>query len=172
MYASFGAVKTYEKNLFCITADYTLSEQYPGSFEILNQVNYQYGNTFSSYLNLLHCQGQSKFPGRRGTKVSIQGYGYPQCDCTTGKWLVKFDSSDKPGYYWVYELGPINKDGLYDYSVVTAPFGLVVFILARDPQTFKKLYEDDLLKSLKDAGFSTPWNSPIETYQGKDCVYH
>jgi hypothetical protein len=55
MYASFGAVKTYEKNLFCITADYTLSEQYPGSFEILNQVNYQYGNTFYSYLNLLHC---------------------------------------------------------------------------------------------------------------------
>lgn len=41
MYASFGAAKTYEKDLFCITADYYLSEEYPGNIQILNQVTMQ-----------------------------------------------------------------------------------------------------------------------------------
>ena len=50
MYASFGAAKTYEKGLLCITADYFLSDQWPGSVQILNQVRLNY----LQYLTLLN----------------------------------------------------------------------------------------------------------------------
>jgi hypothetical protein len=55
--------------------------------------------------------------------------------------------------------------------VVTVPFGVELFVLARDVSTFKDKYERLVLAMLKLHGFDRPINAPVETYQGNDCAY-
>merc|ERR1712141_338266 len=70
------------------------------------------------------------------------------------------------GDYWVMKLGPvstytaINEDyeeeerELYSYSLVTDPSRLNMFVLARDVEEFRELYEEEALEFLDDNGFN------------------
>ena len=90
-----------------------------------------------------------------------------------GQLVLKLDGVPFPGEYWVFELGPINADGLYDYSIVSgskAPNN-AMYILARDVNTFKTTYESDVLANVADMGFTGILSKPIETYHGADCDY-
>jgi hypothetical protein len=60
---------------------------------------------------------------------------------------------------------------ILSFSVVTVPFGVELFVLARDVAKFEKLYLADVLDALTVAGFTKPFNTPIATYQGPDCDY-
>ena len=89
-----------------------------------------------------------------------------------GEWVVILNCSGCiPAPYWILELGPINDDGLYDYSIVSDSVGLFLFVLARNVTTFFNLYNDEVLATLVDLGFVGP-TKPIPTYQGPDCVYY
>ena len=61
--------------------------------------------------------------------------------------------------------------GLYEYSVVTTPFKLAVWVLARDPQSFSVKSQNEVSQFLKNNGFNSFWNRPIPTVQGQDCIY-
>jgi len=69
-------------------------------------------------------------------------------------------------------LGPESGEkGQYEYSVISTPSKSLMWVLARDPKTFKEKYDKEVLDFLKDNGFDWFWNKPRETYQGEDCFY-
>ena len=67
--------------------------------------------------------------------------------------------------YWVIALGELTSDGLYSYSVVSDSAGQSLFVLARDVDTFKAQYDDEVQAILKDNGFSGSIYGPRETTQ-------
>jgi len=96
----------------------------------------------------------------------IIGYAYYKDNDCCGYLTVKLkDAPTAP--YWVLELGPIFND-LYDYSIVSDNKGLSLYVLTRDVERFYKLYDDQVLKSLNDLGFSKKYNYPI-TMNQTDC---
>ena len=74
---------------------------------------------------------------------------------------------------WIIKLGPqsFGDEGLYEYSVVTDPYRVGLFVLTRDVATFRAKYEQDVLSFLEQNGFDSALNKPIETYQGDDCQH-
>lgn len=99
---------------------------------------------------------------------SIPGFAYySEGDCC-GYLTVELEGT-KPAPYWVLELGPIV-DNSYDYSIVSDNLALSLFVLARDVDTFYKLYDTTVLESLKEFGFTKTWNSPV-TMNQTDCVF-
>ena len=72
---------------------------------------------------------------------------------------------------WVVQLGPSTCNGEYQYSVVTDPYKLTLFVLARNVTEFKQNYDKEVLAKLKEQGFTWFFNRPIKTYQGQDCCY-
>jgi len=69
--------------------------------------------------------------------------------------------------YWVLELGPIVDD-LYDYSIVSDNKALSLYVLTRNVERFYKLYDEQVLQSLHDFGFTKTINSPLIMNQ-TDC---
>ena len=61
--------------------------------------------------------------------------------------------------YWVIDIGPIVNDQ-YDYAVVSDNKKLSLFILARDVNNFMKYYNNDVLKTVNDFGFTKVYNKP------------
>jgi lipocalin len=97
---------------------------------------------------------------------AIPGYAYySEGDCC-GYLTVELEGT-KPAPYWVLELGPIVS-GNYEYSIVSDNLALSLFVLARDVDTFYKLYDTNVLESLKEFGFTKPWNLPTFMNQ-TDC---
>jgi lipocalin len=96
----------------------------------------------------------------------IAGYAYYKDDDYGGYLTVKLkDLPEAP--YWVLELGPIADD-LYDYSIVSDDKALSLFVLTRDVDKFYKNYNDDVLKSLENFGFTKKYNMPMVMNQ-TDC---
>jgi lipocalin len=103
--------------------------------------------------------------------ATIDGYAdVPNLE-KPGQLQVFFDTSPVGAPYWVLDLGPVNEAGMYDYSIVSDPFKAYLFVLARDVDTFAAKYNEAVLAQLETLGFNKKFNSPIATYQGKDCVY-
>lgn len=87
-----------------------------------------------------------------------------------GQFIVKFEGSKSIGFYWIVALGPVV-NGLYEWSVVSTPFAVDLFILARDVKTFHDKYESDILALVKSKGFDKIYNKPIATPQTSQCQY-
>ena len=64
-----------------------------------------------------------------------------------------------PAPYWVIELGPVVNN-YYDYAIVSDNKAVSLFVLSRNVTEFFNTYNDNVLKSLEDFGFTKPWNSP------------
>ena len=75
---------------------------------------------------------------------------------------------------WVLKLGPETwgPDKKYQYAVVSDNVRGTLFVLARDPVVFQRDYETEILQFLKEQGFTTFYNKPLNTYHGPDCVYN
>jgi len=82
---------------------------------------------------------------------------------------------DFEGDYWIYRLGPTlaAKDGgeaQYAYAIVGGPLNpslgwdrTQLFVLARDPTTFKQKYDQEVLEWTEANGFTRWWNRPRAT---------
>jgi apolipoprotein D and lipocalin family protein len=67
--------------------------------------------------------------------------------------------------YDIVFLGPPgDKDGLYEWAVVSDPFSISLFVLTRDVDVFFKRYNATVFDLLKDNGFDHFLNQPIQTY--------
>ena len=70
------------------------------------------------------------------------------------------------------QLGPATYRGnQYQYSVVTDPLKLSLFVLARNVTEFKQKYDAEVLAKVKQQGFTKFYDQPTDIYQGKDCMY-
>eukprot|EP00286_Rhodomonas_abbreviata_P006626 CAMPEP_0181320344 /NCGR_PEP_ID=MMETSP1101-20121128/18073_1 /TAXON_ID=46948 /ORGANISM="Rhodomonas abbreviata, Strain Caron Lab Isolate" /LENGTH=206 /DNA_ID=CAMNT_0023428041 /DNA_START=19 /DNA_END=639 /DNA_ORIENTATION=+ len=149
MYADQLVLSTIEPDAYCVTADYAL--QADGSISVHN-----YQTTGSP------TDGMS----------TIDGYATVPDPSEPGQLAVTFPSEGNVAApYWVLDLGPINEDGLYDWSIVSDPFTAYLFVLARDVDTFNQKYDEQIKSELEALGFTNKLNSPIATYQQDDCVY-
>ena len=76
----------------------------------------------------------------KGVVTTIDGYAYQPDASKPGQLKLHIDSVPVDGPYYILSLGPINAGGLYDWAVVSDPFGLSLFILARDPGEWGIIY--------------------------------
>ncbi|KAK3082749.1 hypothetical protein FSP39_004244 [Pinctada imbricata] len=151
MYGSNSIYLTFERNAYCVTADYSLANDGSGRIAVLNSETLGSGN---------------------GTKKVIHGYATPSS--TPGKLTVDLEGVLFSAPYWVTKLGPANcgPDNLYQYAVVTDNLRATLFVLARDVQVFRQTYEEEVLQYLKQNGFTTVVNRPVKTYHEQDCQYN
>lgn len=92
----------------------------------------------------------------------------------SGRFVVTPDDKTTKMFYWVILVGDYTttSDGLYPWAVVSDPFGLDLFILARNMADFALLYEEEVLRQVTERGFTYALNMPIRTFQsGTDCDY-
>ncbi|XP_071479450.1 uncharacterized protein [Diadema antillarum] len=146
MYSDLIVKSTFERNSYCTTATYGKGDN----------------NTVTVF-------NSGRLGSPTGSPSEISGYAYVPDPAEPGKLKLKFPNIPL-GDYWVVALGPVENDQ-YQYSVVTEPSMLQLFILARDPADFRQKYQDQVLDLVKDMGFTRFWNKPMITYQGSDCIY-
>jgi apolipoprotein D and lipocalin family protein len=161
MYADAAVDLTFENSSYCVTADYGLNPN--GTVSVLN-----YERQFSV----------------DGPERIIQGWALAANASQPGQLTVHLQGTGAFGApYWVFELGPIglypdaggrtafyNGTPQYAYSVVSDPFLLTLFVLARNTTEFTELYQDAVLASLKAAGYTSFLNTPVATVQ-QGCTY-
>ena len=94
---------------------------------------------------------------------TIDGYAFYKDGDSGGYLTVKLDGQGEAPY-WVIELGPVT-DNLYDYAIVSDNLKLSLFVLTRDVDNFYKYYNENVLQSLNEFGFTNKLNKPIEMSQ-------
>jgi len=102
----------------CITAQYDLLED--GNVSVLNsQINSD---------NILE---------------KISGYAYYTNTSEPGKLTVHLDGVPVDSPYWVVKLGEVINNQ-YQYSIISVPSGISLWVLTRDIDNFYKLYDEEV----------------------------
>ena len=147
-YSDFAVEATFENNSYCVTADYGV---YPN-------------NTVSVFNR--ERQYNTSGPERR-----VLGWADVANVSEPGELTVHLQTTEFGAPYWVYELGPPTYNGsLYEYSVVSDPFKLTLFVLARNLTEFATTWAAGVLQRLKENGYTEFWNTPVATIQ-ENCEY-
>jgi lipocalin len=145
VYSDLFVDATFENSSFCDTADYGL-----------------YPNNTISVLNRERQYNTS------GPEREI--YGWASLDTVNpGELTVHLQTTAFGAPYWIYQLGPIEKDE-YQYSIVSDPLKLTLFVLARNVSKFMEKYNRNVTDYLTEQGFTGLLNSPIVTPQ-EGCEY-
>lgn len=95
----------------------------------------------------------------------IFGYAYYQNVSEPGKLTVHLDGVPVDSPYWIVRLGE-DKNGLYQYSVITTPSGVSLWVLARDIDDFFLNYDEEVLQFLGENNFKY-----VEIEHDENCVY-
>ena len=111
----------------CITADYGMLDN--GNINVINtQIN------------------------RDNEVEQINGYGYYKNISEPGKLTVHLEGVPVESPYWVIKLGEI-KNNQYQYSIITTPSYLSLWVLVRDVTTFFELYNKEVVEFLDNYQF-------------------
>lgn len=102
----------------CITADYGLLD--------------------NGYVSVLNAQ-----INKNDEIEKINGYAYYQNISEPGKLTVHLDGVPVESPYWVVKLGEVV-DNQYQYTIITTPSGISLWVLVRDKDTFYKLYDAEV----------------------------
>ncbi|KAJ1405084.1 hypothetical protein B484DRAFT_404554, partial [Ochromonadaceae sp. CCMP2298] len=159
MYTSLLPVLSFEKDGQCVTADY-----YDPSVS-LKEISFHVVNS--------QTVGSPTGPLQQatGTATNNMPLLFP------GKYRLSLTSSDVDagtidGFYWILETGDIEPgETQYPWAIVTTPGQVQLFVLSRDPDTFREKYKELVLQRLKDRNFVFPYNKPIETVHTPECNY-
>ena len=73
----------------------------------------------------------------------INGYGYYTNASEPGKLTVHLDGVPVDSPYWIVKLGEIV-DNQYQYSIVTTPSGISLWVLTRDVERFNEFYANEV----------------------------
>lgn len=146
VYSDLFVESTFENSSYCVTADYGF---YPnGTISVFNR---------ERQFNI------------SGPERQIYGWANLQDSSKPGELTVHLQTTEFPAPYWVYQLGPIV-DNLYDYSIVSDPLKLTLFVLARNISNFMEKYNLNVTSYLNKEGFTDFLNKPIQTIQ-EGCKY-
>jgi lipocalin len=148
VYSDLAVEATFENSSYCDTADYGL---YPnGTISVLNRER-QFSVT--------------------GLERVIYGWAAAENSAEPGQLTVNLQTTDFPAPYWIYQLGPESYNGSqYEYSIVSDPFKLTLFVLARNSTEFAETWQQQVLDWLGKNGFTRFLNTPIATVQ-EGCTY-
>jgi apolipoprotein D and lipocalin family protein len=146
MYSDLVVNQTFEKNSFCVAAQYGLFPN--GSISVHNT---------------------ARIGGVDGTLNEIFGYANCPDSSKPGQLQVTLFGGLSNAPYWVLALGPVEHD-LYQYSIVSDPFLATLFVLSRDPQDFYTRFDSKVLSQLTALGFTKFYNKPTATTQ-TGCTY-
>lgn len=149
VYTSLSPLLTFELGGRNTTAVYT-ETNVPGVIEVHNRNE-------PSYLPPQEIKGWAR------ASPSTQGIFYVSLGAAAAS-RPENAVYKKPGNYWIIALGPIVQ-GSYQWSVVTNSNRSQLYILCRNPDSFKKLYDKEVLEQVKIMGFTSTWNRPRETEQ-------
>lgn len=122
---------------------------------------------FPNYTVSVH--NDERVGGAGGTYIEVFGWA-SLTPGAPGELSVHLQIVPMVANYWVVALGPVNAEGLYDYSVVTGPDKEVLLVLARNVSTFYRLYNASVYDTLLNFGFDGPLNSPVPVSQD-GCSY-
>ncbi len=146
VYSDLFVDATFENSSFCDTADYGL---YPN-------------NTISVY-------NRERQYNTTGPERQIFGWAETVDPAKPGELTVHLQTTGFGAPYWIYELGPVEKEE-YQYSIVSDPLKLTLFVLARNVSKFMDKYNRNVTDYLTEQGFTNLLNSPILTPQ-EGCEY-
>jgi lipocalin len=111
----------------CITADYGLLDN--GYVSVLN-----------SQLN------------KNKEIEQINGYAYYQNSSEPGQLTVHLDGVPVDSPYWIIKLGEIV-DNQYQYTIITTPSYISLWVLTRDINKFNELYDKEVKEFLDEYNF-------------------
>jgi lipocalin len=147
-YSDLAVTATFENSSTCVTADYGLNSN--GTISVWNRER-QYSVT--------------------GPSRDIFGWAEATNTSRPGELTVHLQGTGNFGApYWIFELGPsvpVDANGTtgYAYSVVSDPFHLTLFVLARNLTEFAETWADGVLGRLTAAGYTGWLNTPTATIQ-------
>ena len=141
VYADLFVDATFENSSFCDTADYAV---YPNDTISVWNRERQYNVT--------------------GPERQIFGWAEATDATKPGELTVHLQTTGFGAPYWVYQLGPVHQDQ-YEYSIVSDPLKLTLFVLARNVTKFMDKYNTNVTNYLTEQGFTSLVNSPILTPQ-------
>lgn len=156
-YASATVQYTFELGGRCVTADYGRTSD-PSIITVTNTVR-----VLPALLSPIVIGGYAiQDPAFEGRLQVVLGVPAPDPEDP-----IDFNDSDG---YWIIGLGPINADGLYDWATVSDAQQETLYVLVRDVKRFRDNYEDDILATLEEQGFTTFLNRPRRSMQF-NCEY-
>ncbi len=146
VYSDLFVDATFENSSYCDTADYGI---YPNNTISVWNRERQYNTT--------------------GPEREIFGWAAADDETKPGELTVHLQTTGFGAPYWIYQLGPVVRDQ-YEYSIVSDPLKLSLFVLARNVTRFMDKYNRNVTDYLTEQGFTTLVNSPILTPQ-EGCEY-
>ena len=141
VYSDLFVDATFENSSYCDTADYGI---YPNDTISVWNRERQYNVT--------------------GPERQIFGWANLTNTSHPGELTVHLETTEFPAPYWVYQLGPVEDDE-YQYSIVSDPLKLTLFVLARNVSDFMERWDANIREWLKTNGFTGLLNTPIATIQ-------
>lgn len=147
-FSDLAVEATFENSSYCVTADYGI---YPNM--------------------TISVENRERVGSTTGAVRRILGWADTANAAEPGQLTVHLQTTNFPAPYWIYELGPETYNGSqYQYSVVSDPFHLTLFVLARNLTTFAMEWQEGVLQRLQQLGFTGFLNKPIATVQ-QNCSY-
>jgi lipocalin len=147
-FSDLAVEATFENSSYCVTADYGL---YPNK--------------------TISVENRERVGSVQGAVRRILGWASTENPQQPGELTVHLQTTNFPAPYWIYELGPATYNGsLYEYSIVSDPFKLTLFVLARNLSAFAEIWQAGVLAHLTALGFTNFLNTPLATVQ-ENCTY-
>jgi len=133
-----------------------------------NYVFQGYGKCLTAQYGLLKDGNVSVLNSQLNSKEQLEqisGYAYYTNTSEPGKLTVHLDGVSVDSPYWIAKLGEaINEQ--YQYSIITVPSGISLWVIARDVKTFYEKYDKEVKKYLYDNNFKY-----VEIVQDDTCEY-
>lgn len=120
----------------------------------------QYGLLENGYVSVINSQLNSN-----EELEQINGYAYYTNTSEPGKLTVHLDGVPVDSPYWIVKLGEII-DKQYQYSIITVPSSISLWVIARDIDSFNQKYSKEVIDYLNDNNFK--YTSII---QDDNCEY-
>lgn len=120
----------------------------------------EYGSLENGYISVLNSQLNLE-----NELEQISGYAYYKNVSEPGQLTVHLDGTPVDAPYWIVLLGEV-KDEQYQYSIVTTPSGVSLWVLVRDINVFLEYYDEEVRRFLEDNNYKY-----VTIEHDDKCVY-
>ncbi|VDM62872.1 unnamed protein product [Angiostrongylus costaricensis] len=105
-------------------------------------------NTYSASFTTLKFYREGN---PNGSPRFALGYGFKSGE--TGQFVLHSSNSPDAEPFWVIKKGPLNEFNQYDYAIISTWVRFPVFVIARDPERFRKEHMKSVLQFLEDNNY-------------------